>query len=434
MKITSSKPRWMLAGVLVSAALWTARTEAATENEFFFRDGDRVMILGDSITEQRQYSTLIESFVLSRFPNWNITFRNTGVGGDRMGLTSRGGLNNGFARDINWLKPTAVTVDFGMNDARAGEKGYATYVENAAAMADKFAALGTRVAFLTPSPEERYEAGQPAGSAYNILLRKYSAGLKEVAAQKQTLFVDQLNPMIATIEAGRAAGVLSPTEGGARLIPDGVHPNPGGHRVMATYILKGLHAPALVSSVEIDAKSGEVKAQKARVTNVSSGETLKFTRRDDALPWPYLRSTPLPDANLSLKLPGFAPLEELSRYMLQIKNLTSASYTLSIDGTKAGTFTREQLAEGVNLTLQAGPITNQATQLLMAILHKNVIYFDRWRGVQLASVPKWLPQELVENVRQAELAKYDAQIADAEKAINALRVPQAHDWELTPNP
>jgi hypothetical protein len=42
-----------------------------------------------------------------------------------------------------------------------------------------------------------------------------------------------------------AAGVLAPTEGGLRLIPDGVHPGWGGHLLMATHILKGLNALAL---------------------------------------------------------------------------------------------------------------------------------------------------------------------------------------------
>lgn len=429
---SSKHHRYLSAGMLLGATLMAVRTQAAPQDDFFFRDGDRVMILGDSITEQRQYSTLIESFVLSRFPAWNISFRNTGVSGDRMGLTSRGGLDKGFARDIGWLKPTAVTIDFGMNDARAGESGYKTYVENAATLADKFAAIKTRVAFITPSSEERYEAGQPAGSAYNVLLRKYSDGLKNVALQKQTVFVDQLTPMITTIEAGRAAGVLSPTQGGPRLIPDGVHPNPGGHRVMATYILKGLNAPALVSSVEIDAKTGGVNAQKARVTEVKTGDTLEFTRHDEALPWPYRRSTPSPDTELSLKLPGFTPLDDLSRYTLQVKNLTAPAYKLSIDDQETGIFPRELLAAGVNLTLRAGPITKQATQLLMAVLDKNVIFFNGWRTVQIPAIPEWLPRDYVEAARQKEMDRYNARLAEAEKTINALRITRAHRWKLTP--
>ena len=38
---------------------------------FFFRDGDRVVIIGDSITEQHLHSNYVEIFTVSRFPDWN---------------------------------------------------------------------------------------------------------------------------------------------------------------------------------------------------------------------------------------------------------------------------------------------------------------------------------------------------------------------------
>jgi lysophospholipase L1-like esterase len=411
----------------LATTLSTQRAAAQPAGDFFFHDGDRAMILGDSITEQRMYPALIESYVLSRFPQWNITFRNTGWSGDTMGLRTRGGQDNGFKRDLAPLQPTAVTIDFGMNDARAGNNGYDAYVKNAQTLADKFAAIGTRVAFVTSSPEERYQENQPAGSAYNLMLRKYSDGLKNVAAEKNDLFVDQLNPMIATIEAGRAAGVLSKTEGGPRLIPDGVHPNWAGHLVMATNILKGLRAPSLVSSVEIDAKNGAVKADKARVTDVKTGEALSFSRLDEALPWPLPK-----DVALALGIPGSAPLDDLSRYILKVDNLTAANYKLAVDGQDAGTFTRAQLAAGVNLSQNAGPINEQTAKLLTAILNKNNLFYNRWRAVQIAAIPAWIPQDTLETARATELARLDAQIAAAEKGINELRAPATHVWTLTP--
>jgi hypothetical protein len=251
--------------------------------------------------------------------------------------------------------------------------------------------------------------------------------LKNVAAEKNDLFVDQLNPMIATIEAGRAAGVLSKTEGGPRLIPDGVHPNWAGHLVMATNILKGLRAPSLVSSVEIDAKNGAVKADKARVTDVKTGEALSFSRLDEALPWPLPK-----DVALALGIPGSAPLDDLSRYILKVDNLTAANYKLAVDGQDAGTFTRAQLAAGVNLSQNAGPINEQTAKLLTAILNKNNLFYNRWRAVQIAAIPAWIPQDTLETARATELARLDAQIAAAEKGINELRAPATHVWTLTP--
>ena len=39
--------------------------------------------MGDSITEQHLYSNYVEMWTVSRFPQWKLTFRNAGIGGDR---------------------------------------------------------------------------------------------------------------------------------------------------------------------------------------------------------------------------------------------------------------------------------------------------------------------------------------------------------------
>ena len=408
-------------------AVLPARSEQPAPEAFFFRDGDRAMILGDSITQQKQYSTMVESFVLSRFPGWNISFRNTGWSGDTMGLRTRKGLDVGFDRDIKPLQPTAVTIDFGMNDARSGESGRDAYVANAKALAEKFAAIGTRVAFVTSSPEERYLDGQPAGSAYNLLLRKYSDGLQVVAKEKGVLFVDQLAPMIEVIENGRKAGTLSKVEGGLRLIPDGVHPNWAGHLVMATAILKGLNAPSLVSSVEIDAKSGVAKAANAKVSDVKTGEKISFTRLDDAMPWPVPA-----DAVLPAPIDGFSPFEDLSRYMLKVTNLPAGKYAVSVDGKEFGNFSQEQLAGGVNLTQAALSGLPEVKALLDAIIVKNDLFYARWRTVQLFEFPDWVPAEAMEAARQAKLKELDAKIIEADAALPSLRKPKSHQWSIQP--
>ena len=66
------------AALVLSAGLLTA---AEPNNDFFFKRGDRIVFLGDSITEQYQYSSYIELYLTTRFPNWNLTFINAGIGG-----------------------------------------------------------------------------------------------------------------------------------------------------------------------------------------------------------------------------------------------------------------------------------------------------------------------------------------------------------------
>jgi len=69
---------------------------ARAEEPFFFHNGDDpIVFLGDSITEQHMYTTYLEAYVLTRFPDWHARFRNVGWGGDTAWLAQRGGLDSG---------------------------------------------------------------------------------------------------------------------------------------------------------------------------------------------------------------------------------------------------------------------------------------------------------------------------------------------------
>src|SRR6185312_6563043 len=61
----------------------------AVADDFFIHDGDRIVFLGDSITQQKLYTTYIEGYALTRHPQWKLSFRNTGWGGDTSWLRQR---------------------------------------------------------------------------------------------------------------------------------------------------------------------------------------------------------------------------------------------------------------------------------------------------------------------------------------------------------
>ena len=77
----------ILMAMLMAAPLLPATATAA--DKFFVHNGDRVVFLGDSITEQRLYTTYLEAYTLSRYPKWKLTFRNVGWGGDTSWLRQR---------------------------------------------------------------------------------------------------------------------------------------------------------------------------------------------------------------------------------------------------------------------------------------------------------------------------------------------------------
>src|SRR5215213_6347178 len=80
---------------------------AEPTKEFFFKPGDRIVFLGDSITEQYQYSTYLELYLTTRFPEGKFTFLNAGISGD----TANGGASR-FQSHVLAEKPTAVTINF----------------------------------------------------------------------------------------------------------------------------------------------------------------------------------------------------------------------------------------------------------------------------------------------------------------------------------
>jgi len=412
--------------------------------EFAIRDGDRVVFLGDSITEQRLYTTYVEAYTLTRYPQWKLWFRNVGWGGDTSWLRQRShpdeaklfaaddstqeqmvrdAVTHGLERDVLPLKPTFVTVKFGMNDhsyQAFREDIFKAYVRSQTKIAEILKIAGARVAFLTPQPIED-KRPDPAQDIRNQSLRKFNDGLKEVAAKEGAIFVDQFDPYMAMLERERADHPNDFVGGG-----DAVHPGPIGHTVMAWAILKALNAPALVSSVEIDCNSKQAKTERCSVRELSvSAGTVSFERQDEALPMPIDEK-----ASNALKL---APiLQELSQYELKVTGLPSGDYELSIDSQPVANISADQLGQGFNLAIQAGPITKQARQVLSLVFQKNNVYYNRWRNVQLYAFPEWARSPQMEERRVAELARLDQQIEGLEKEIDSARKPAPHRFELKP--
>jgi hypothetical protein len=331
-------------------------------------------------------------------------------------------VGRGLARDVLPLKPTLVTVKFGMNDHSYQpfrEDIFRAYVLSQVQIAKVLEQNGARVAFLTPQPIEE-KRPDPDKDPRNLSLRKFSDGLKQVSEKTGAAFVDQFAPYMAIMMRERAGDPAAFIGGG-----DAVHPGPAGHTIMAWAVLKGLGAPALVSRVQLGSGGKQVTATEGcRVQNLKVADgVISFDRLDEALPMPIDER-----AQPALKL---APiLQELSRYELQVSGLAAGKYELTVDGEPASRFDSEDLAKGCNLSDTAGPVTAQARKVLDLVFKKNNLYFHRWRDVQLYKFPDWAQSASAESQRSAELARLDKEIADAETELNAARKPKSHHFEL----
>lgn len=408
-----------LAALLLMLPAVARLSAADAPSKFFFTDGDRIVFLGDSITEQYQYSSDIELYLTTRFPKWRLTFLNAGISGD----TANGGAGR-FLNHVLAEKPTAVTIDFGMNDGGYGKfnpasaKNYAVKTEKMLEMAKK---AGVRVALISPNAVERRK--HPNLDTYFETQKEFYAPLKDIAAKFQVPFVDQYAITRAALEK-MAAG--DPDAQKVNPFPDGVHTNGQGGLLMAHSILAGLHAPALVSDLEIDAASGKATSKACSVEKLkATAKEVAFDRMDEALPLPLQKDwLPL--------LPYVNDLKDLNWYGLKVTGLSAGNYALSIDGKEIGSFSAEELAKGVNLgNLVTGPIYEQGQKVFNAINAKNKIVHGRFRGVLMFNPPDWLA-DVAKERQPMELAKRMDKINAMQADVYKLAQPVSHHFELKP--
>ncbi len=397
--------------------------EPKAGKDFFFKPNDRIVFLGDSITAQYQYSSYIELYLTTRFPEGNFTFLNAGIGGD----TANGGAGR-FQKHVLDEKPTAVTINFGMNDGGYGKfnpGGNKVFVEKTKAMLDMAKKADVRVALMSPNAVDRRNKSN--GAEYVETQKQFYAPLKDIAAEFGTAFVDQY---AITRAATDAMEKDDPKAEKAKPYYDGFHTSSPGGLLMAGAILTGLKAPALVSNVTVLVKTPQGPPQASgkacNVDGLTATETgVTFNRTDKSLPLPVQKDwVPM--------LPYMNELKDLNWYGLSVKGLKDGDYTVSIDGAPVGKFSAKDLDAGVNLgNVMAGPIWEQGNKVLQAINAKNGMVGQRFFGVVMFNAPDWL-KDVADERKPAELKKRMALIDAAQADIYKLAKPITRKFEIAP--
>lgn len=373
------------------------------------QNGDRIVFFGDSITGQRLYTSFIESYLTGRFPEYDLTFVNAGVGGD----TVQKALTR-VERDVLSVKPTMVIIAFGMNDVvyvQENENLAEWYKKNYIELADRLHAHGARILLLGPNPVDDDYQNLRNQNDLEILTNT----LISFAAEHNLTAIDMFHPLRDLLRKAKGA------KKEIVLIPDGVHPNPAGHVAMAYVILTSLSAPDMVADIVIDAGTGKIKASGTDVTGLSTQVNVEFSAKDSALPM-YM---PI-EAESALEI---IPIpQKINRHMLRISGLPEGKYQLLIDGVPVAKFGGAQLESGVNLSEYPTPAWNQAERLWKLIAAKNDLYHRRLRQILLYVAPDWLPQEMVESRRKQALAAMDAEIKETARRISEEKKPIVHHF------
>lgn len=414
-----------LAGASLLALAGGVRAQQAAP--FALHDGDRVVFYGDSITEQRLYTTDVENYVVTRYPHLNVSFVHSGWGGDTVRGGGGGPIDLRLSRDVIAYRPTVMTIMLGMNDGgyhAFDQKTFDAYTQGYTHILNSVqtALPGLRLTLIEPSPYDDVTRAPNFAGGYNAVLIRYGQWVQETA-QKNGMTVADLNtPTAAMLEKANAADPAS----AQKILPDRVHPSPAGHLVMAEALLKAWNAPAVVTDVQIDAAGKKVvHAENSRVSNLAVGKTVSWTQNDAALPLPLQSEEPL--TALVLRSSDF--LDALDQERLRVSGLTSATrYTLTIDGQEVGDFTGQQLAAGINLANLPTPMARQAAQVAALTSRHNDQHFQRWRTIQVPL--EGHKNSAVSQALPPLLAALDAEEAQTVAQRQAAAQPVSHRYEI----
>ena len=362
--------------LILSAVLGAMTLGAAQAQEIKpFKDGDRVVFLGNSITDGGLYHSYIWLYYMTRYPEMNLKVFNGGIGGD-----TAFDMNKRLDNDIFSKDPSVLVVTFGMNDSgyfeyngdnakEFGEQKYQESIGNFNNMVKRFEGLPeTRMVMVGTSPYDN--DAKIEGNNFkdkNKTIQRIVDYQMATADQHGWEHIDWNRPMVELNNRFQKADSSFTLCG-----TDRIHPDNHGHMVMAYLFLKAQGMTGnKVADIEINGSKGKlVKEENCTVTDlVKKGSTISFDYLAKSLPYPVdtlARSWGMshPQAE-ALNIVPF--VEEMNQEVLKVTGL-KGDYRLFIDGEEMGTWSAADLANGVNL---AEVIWTPQYQQALAVMHLN---------------------------------------------------------------
>ena len=199
------------------------------------KDGDTVVFLGDSITQQGEgpngYVTLMRKAIETHRPASAITIIGAGIGGHKVP-----NLEERLDRDVLVHEPDVVVIYIGINDVWHSLRNEGTSIDrfetgltNLIARCRK---VGARVVLATPSVIGEKHDGT---NDLDEMLAEYSTVSRQVAKRSGCTLLDLQEAFVHHLKhynlANESSGILT---------TDGVHLSDAGNRFVALKMLQGL--------------------------------------------------------------------------------------------------------------------------------------------------------------------------------------------------
>jgi lysophospholipase L1-like esterase len=208
---------------------------------FAWRDGDRVVLIGDTLIERDQEYGYLEALVTDRNLGKTITWRNLGWSGDTVGGIARAGFGkpedgyNQLVAHVRALEPTVLIVGYGMTDSFAGAAGVPAFRQGLSRLLDDLAGTKARLVLLAPLAHEDRGRPLPDPTRHNQDLALYREPIRAAAQERKAWFVDLAERMAAR----RTPNDLVFTD-------DGIHLNARGYMRLAWALADDLDAAGSV--------------------------------------------------------------------------------------------------------------------------------------------------------------------------------------------
>ncbi len=318
-------------------------TKAPPPGGLLVQEGDRLAIIGDSITEQKQYSRIIEDYLTACVPALHVTVRQFGWSGE----TAEGFLRR-MDQDCLRFKPTLATLCYGMNDYKYrpyDEANARWYRDNYTAVVRKLAAAGARVVVGSAGCVGKVASWVKSASGtleeHNLNLCALRNIALEIATAEHTRFADNFWPMFILGFAARQRYGADYNLCGQ----DGVHPGGAGHLVMAFDYLRAMGLDGAIGTITVDLAAGTASASDGHHLDGFSDGVVRLTSSR----YPFC-ATGAPEQDGSLRS-GMALVpfgQELNRLVLVVRGGSAASYQVTW-GEQSRSYPAAALAMGVNL-------------------------------------------------------------------------------------
>ena len=199
------------------------------------KKGDRIVFLGDSITQAGDqpdgYISVVREFLKTRHAKLELEVIGAGVGGHKVP-----DLEKRLDRDVLAHKPQVVVIYIGINDVWHSQNGKGTskadYEAGLERLIERIEKAGARVVLCTPS----VIGEKPAGTnSLDKMLGEYAGISRSVAAKTRVQLLDLNREFHGYLGRHNPLG-----SGQGVLTSDGVHLNVSGNRFVAARMLEAL--------------------------------------------------------------------------------------------------------------------------------------------------------------------------------------------------